>query len=68
MKQHIVISAVGGDRVGMVHELSKAVTDCGGVGPVTESVAALVVVDPDPLLAWRLYSSPLSDAVTSETV
>jgi predicted amino acid-binding ACT domain protein len=24
MKQHIVISAVGGDRVGMVHELSKA--------------------------------------------
>ena len=30
MKQHIVISAVGGDRVGMVHELSKVVTDCGG--------------------------------------
>ena len=30
MKQHIVISAVGGDRVGMVHELSKAVADCGG--------------------------------------
>ncbi|MFI4890738.1 MAG: glycine cleavage system protein R [Steroidobacterales bacterium] len=30
MKQHIVISAVGTDRVGMVHELSKAVTDCGG--------------------------------------
>ena len=30
MKQHIVISAVGGDRVGMVHELSKTVADCGG--------------------------------------
>jgi len=30
MKQHIVISAVGGDRVGMVHELSKVVADCGG--------------------------------------
>ena len=30
MKQHIVISAVGGDRIGMVHELSKAVADCGG--------------------------------------
>jgi glycine cleavage system transcriptional repressor len=30
MKQHIVISAVGGDRVGMVHELSKAIADCGG--------------------------------------
>src|SRR5882724_12352732 len=30
MKQHIVISAVGGDRVGLVHELSKAVADCGG--------------------------------------
>ncbi len=30
MKQHIVICAVGGDRVGMVHELSKAVADCGG--------------------------------------
>jgi glycine cleavage system transcriptional repressor len=30
MKQHIVISAVGLDRVGVVHDLSKAVTDCGG--------------------------------------
>jgi len=30
MKQHIVISAVGGDRVGMVHDLSQAVADCGG--------------------------------------
>jgi glycine cleavage system transcriptional repressor len=30
MKQHIVISAVGNDRVGMVHDLSKAVADCGG--------------------------------------
>jgi glycine cleavage system transcriptional repressor len=30
MKQHIVISAVGSDRVGMVHELSKAIADCGG--------------------------------------
>jgi glycine cleavage system transcriptional repressor len=30
MKQHIVISAVGGDRIGMVHELSKAIADCGG--------------------------------------
>src|SRR5487761_2594376 len=30
MKQHIVISAVGTDRIGMVHELTKAVADCGG--------------------------------------
>jgi len=30
MKQHIVISAVGTDHVGMVHELTKAVADCGG--------------------------------------
>ena len=30
MKQHIVISAVGPDHVGMVHELTKAVADCGG--------------------------------------
>ena len=30
MKQHIVISAVGVDRMGMVHELSKAIADCGG--------------------------------------
>ncbi len=30
MKQHIVISAVGTDRIGMVHELSKAIADCGG--------------------------------------
>ena len=30
MKQHIVIAAVGNDRIGMVHDLSKAVADCGG--------------------------------------
>ena len=30
MKQHIVISAVGNDRIGMVHDLSRAVSDCGG--------------------------------------
>jgi len=30
MKQHIVISAVGTDRIGMVHDLSKAIADCGG--------------------------------------
>ncbi len=30
MKQHIAISAVGNDRVGMVHDLAKTVADCGG--------------------------------------
>ncbi|MDE2304260.1 MAG: glycine cleavage system protein R [Gammaproteobacteria bacterium] len=30
MKQHIVISAVGADRIGMVHELAKTVADSGG--------------------------------------
>lgn len=30
MKQLIAISAVGGDRIGLVHDLSKVVADCGG--------------------------------------
>jgi glycine cleavage system transcriptional repressor len=30
MKQFIAISAIGGDRVGLVHDLSKVVADCGG--------------------------------------
>lgn len=30
MKQHIAISAVGPDRIGLIHELSKLVADCGG--------------------------------------
>lgn len=30
MKQHIAISAIGSDRTGMVHDLTRVVTDCGG--------------------------------------
>ena len=30
MKQYIAISAIGTDRVGLVHDLSKAIADCGG--------------------------------------
>lgn len=30
MKQHIAVSAVGNDRTGIVHELSRVITDCGG--------------------------------------
>ncbi|MBX3703423.1 MAG: hypothetical protein KF822_06575 [Steroidobacteraceae bacterium] len=30
MKQFIAISAIGGDRIGLIHELSKVVADCGG--------------------------------------
>jgi glycine cleavage system transcriptional repressor len=30
MKQYIAISAIGNDRVGLVHDLSKVIADCGG--------------------------------------
>ena len=30
MKQFIAISAIGNDRIGLVHDLSKTVADCGG--------------------------------------
>jgi glycine cleavage system transcriptional repressor len=30
MKQHIAVSAIGNDRTGMVHDLSRVITDCGG--------------------------------------
>jgi glycine cleavage system transcriptional repressor len=30
MKQYIAISAIGTDRVGLVHDLSKVIADCGG--------------------------------------
>jgi glycine cleavage system transcriptional repressor len=30
MKQFIAISAIGGDRIGLVHDLAKVVADCGG--------------------------------------
>jgi glycine cleavage system transcriptional repressor len=30
MKQHIAISAIGSDRTGMVHDLTRVITDCGG--------------------------------------
>ncbi|HUK03237.1 MAG TPA: ACT domain-containing protein [Steroidobacteraceae bacterium] len=30
MKQHLAVSAIGSDRTGMVHELTRVVTDCGG--------------------------------------
>jgi glycine cleavage system transcriptional repressor len=30
MKQHLAVSALGNDRTGMVHELTRVITDCGG--------------------------------------
>ncbi len=30
MKQHLAISAIGSDRIGLVHDLSKTIADCGG--------------------------------------
>jgi glycine cleavage system transcriptional repressor len=30
MKQHLAISAIGNDRTGMVHDLTRIVADCGG--------------------------------------
>ncbi len=30
MKQHLAVSAIGSDRTGMVHELTRVVTECGG--------------------------------------
>lgn len=30
MKQHIAVSAVGSDRTGIVHELARVISDCGG--------------------------------------
>jgi glycine cleavage system transcriptional repressor len=35
MKQHLAISAIGSDRTGMVHELTRVVSECGG--NITES-------------------------------
>jgi glycine cleavage system transcriptional repressor len=40
MKQHLAVSAIGGDRTGMVHELTRVISECGG--NITESrMAAL---------------------------
>jgi glycine cleavage system transcriptional repressor len=30
MKQHLAVSAIGSDRTGMVHELTRVITDCSG--------------------------------------
>ena len=30
VKQHLAVSAVGSDRTGIVHELSRVITECGG--------------------------------------
>ena len=30
MKQHLAVSAIGSDRTGMVHELTRVIADCGG--------------------------------------
>ena len=30
MKQHLAVSAVGSDRTGMVHELTRVISECGG--------------------------------------
>jgi glycine cleavage system transcriptional repressor len=30
MKQHLAISAIGPDRTGLVHDLTRVISDCGG--------------------------------------
>ena len=30
MKQHLAVSAIGSDRTGMVHELTRVINECGG--------------------------------------
>lgn len=30
MKQHLAVSAIGGDRTGIVHELTRVISECGG--------------------------------------
>jgi len=30
MKQHLAVSAIGSDRTGMVHELTRIINECGG--------------------------------------
>lgn len=30
MKQHIAVSAIGSDRTGMVHDLTRVISECGG--------------------------------------
>ena len=30
MKQYLAISAIGSDRIGLIHDLSKIIADCGG--------------------------------------
>ncbi|HTW74588.1 MAG TPA: ACT domain-containing protein [Steroidobacteraceae bacterium] len=30
MKQHLAVSAIGSDRTGMVHELTRIISECGG--------------------------------------
>jgi glycine cleavage system transcriptional repressor len=30
MKQHLAVSAIGSDRTGMVHELTRVISECGG--------------------------------------
>jgi glycine cleavage system transcriptional repressor len=30
MKQHIAVSAIGSDRTGVVHDLARVISDCGG--------------------------------------
>jgi glycine cleavage system transcriptional repressor len=30
MKQHLAVSAIGNDRTGMVHELTRVISECGG--------------------------------------
>ena len=35
LKQHLAVSAIGSDRTGMVHELTRVISECGG--NITES-------------------------------
>ena len=35
MKQHLAVSVIGSDRTGMVHELTRVISECGG--NITES-------------------------------
>ena len=56
MKQHLAVSAIGSDRTGMVHELTRVITDCGG--NITESRMAALGTEFAMLLSSPATGTP----------
>ena len=67
MKQHLAVSAIGGDRTGMVHELTRVISECGG--NISESrMASLGTEFAMLLLVYRSVSAllvPLAGGASS---